>query len=145
LGDLITDVKEIFVTAWGIVAVAAGAYGLLGAWFPRFRGRWKGSDRVVAPLSSAGFGLFFLCLGLAALCGGSTPRPVGKVLVVLAVSGWILVFVGAALDARTRSRSSFRLPDEPRVRSAEENRAWLFIAFGVCFLSIILWMLLSHR
>jgi len=139
------SMEKVFTTLWGVVAVAAGAYGLLGAWLPRFRGRWKGSHTALAPLSSAGFGLFFLCLGLGALCGSSAPRTVGKALVLFATSGWVLVFVGAALEARARSRGSVQLPSERGVPSPEENRAWMFACFGACFFCIVLWTLLSHK
>jgi len=64
------------------------------------------------------------------------PRAVAAGLLISAISGWILIGVGAALDARTRSLSSFRLPNERRVRTPEEDRGWLFAAFGVFFLGM---------
>jgi hypothetical protein len=94
---------KIFVTVFATLFVAGGAYCGLGAWLPRFHSHWKGSNKVIPPLSCAGFGLFFICLGLLMLCGDSTPRAVAAGLLISAIGGWILIAVGAALDARTRS------------------------------------------
>jgi hypothetical protein len=74
------------------------------------------------------------------------PKLLAIPLLVTAISGWILIAVGAALDQRARFRSSYHFPHERRIGAAPgEGLAWLFVAIGVYFLAIFLWMMLSHR
>jgi len=136
---------KIFVPIFAVLFIAMGIYSALGAWLPRLRANWKGTNQPVPPLSCAGFGLFFICLGLIMLAGDSISKPVTLALLILGISGWILIAGGAALDARARSRSSFRLPNERRVTSPEEQRGWLFAAFGILFVGTILWMIFTYK
>jgi hypothetical protein len=138
-----------------IFFIIGGVYSALGIWFPSLRMHWGGGlggrpkkgehVMVCGPVSCAGFTLFFLNLGLAFLCKDVIPKPYVIGLVVCGLCGFILIAVGAALDARVHSRSSFRLPHEPKVKISAEQLGWLFATIGVFFLVVIGWLLVFHK
>lgn len=86
--------------AFGLLAVAAGVYCALAAWFPSLRARWKGTQIVVGPLASVGFALASLSMGVVFVGGGVLPGEVRLALLVVLLAGFGSVAIGCFIDHR---------------------------------------------
>jgi hypothetical protein len=141
---------------WGIGAILAGAYAALGIWLPNLRANWGGpfsgrakadSDRIRAgSVSSAGFGLLFISLGLGSLSGReASPKLWGVVLLAGVFAGFFLIIAGWLIDSRAHdtARKVYRLPGETPITTQERDR-WIGAACAVLILVLIILVLLFH-
>ena len=67
---------------------------VLGIWFPKLRGRWRGTNVRIGSLSATGFALFFA--GIA--CAGLLPDSMGSLCLLMALTGFVLAAVGSFRD-----------------------------------------------
>jgi hypothetical protein len=135
----------LFAFAAFLIGIVALLSALLSARHPRFRIKWRGTTRVVSPLSCVGFAIFFISGGFAPLLRHGIPGSAGIIIFICAMGGWITIAIGEVFAARRRAGDSFRLPDEPRVRTLAEKHAWLMAAFGLVFLILFLSLILSKQ
>jgi hypothetical protein len=129
-----------------IFAIVGGIYAALGIWFPRLRAHWKGSRIPCGPVSCAGFAVFFISLGLCFLVGDAIPERHRIWLFFPVMLSWIVGAIGYALDSRAYARSSPESSTPQTSRGVQpERRAWFFVAFGVFFLIMVLWIFVFHK
>ena len=147
----------IFRIIFGVFATLGGASALLGVWFPSVRGVWGGPftggppkdyrDRVGAgAVTSAGFGLLFITLGLASLLGNAIPKRFGIVGLVCVIAAFFLIIGGWLLDSRAHEaeRGAYRLPGEPRSGTPDERQRWILAACGALILGTMILVLIFH-
>jgi hypothetical protein len=132
---------------FSIFAVVVGIHAALGIWFPRFRAHWKGTHMACGPVSCAGFALFFIGLGTVFLVGDAVPERYRMGLILPVIVSWLLAAVGYALDSRAYARSSPEpsTPSPSRPGAHAEQRGWLFVAFGVLFFVMVLWIFVFQK
>jgi hypothetical protein len=130
-----------------IFAFAAGIYAALGIWFPRFRGHWKGTKMTCGPVSCAVFALFLIGIGTVSFVGDAVQERHRIWLLLFIIVSWILGAIGYVLDGRTYARISPQpsIPSSARRGFRPEQRGWLFVAFGVSFLIMFLWLFVFHK
>lgn len=91
---------RVALVAFGLLAMGAGVYSALAAWFPSLRARWKGTQVVVGPVASVGFGLAFVSMGVILAGGGALPEEVRLALLVVFLAGFGSVTIGWFVDQR---------------------------------------------
>jgi hypothetical protein len=126
---------KIFCVIWGIVATISGIYLLLGIWFPGLRGAWKRSKVSIGAVTSGGFGLLFISLGLTFLLG--VPKPPWNIVALCSVvAAFLLISSGQLMDIKTRDaeRRIYQLPGEKQKETPELRRSlyeaialWVFV------------------
>ncbi len=140
---------------WGILAVIGGVYVALGIWLPSLRGQWGGvftgkpkgdRDRVRGgAVSSAGFGLLFISLGLISLSGDVMPKPLGAGLVACVFAAFFLIIGGWLLDSHVHDseRRAYGLPGESRM-TPEARQRWILASCGALILVMMILALIFH-
>ena len=147
----------IFRVILGIILTIIGMSVMLGIWFPGLRGTWGGGLSGRAPkdfrgrvptgaVSSAGFGLSFISVGLALALGHVISKPLGIGLEVCIFAGFFLAIAGSLLDSRAHHvrRGANRLPGEMRLGTPDERQRWMFAAFVALLLIMMILFLLFH-
>ncbi|SRR5260221_8839002 len=134
-------------TIFPILAMIGGVYSALGIWFPRLRAHWKGTCMTCGPLSCAGFALFFISLGACFLVVDSVPERHRIWFFFTVMIGWILGAAGYALDARANSRNSRAATFGPLPQRSfrDDQRGWFFVAIGVFFFLMVVWIFVLHK
>ncbi len=138
---------EVIKIIFPIFTLLVGIYAALGIWFPRFRGKWKGTQMTCGRLSCASFALFFLSMGVAILVFDSVAERHRIWLFFPVMIGWILGVAGYALDARAYARSSiaFLTLSSPQGSRRNEQQGWLFVAIGIIFSLMVVWIFVLHK
>src|ERR1041385_1548270 len=129
----------ILRVTFGIFAIIGGVCALFGI----VRGVWGGGfggaapkdhrDRVqVGAVSSAGFGLLFISLGLVSLCGDAMPKSFGVGLVAIVFAAFFLIIGGWLLDSRAHDaeRGAYRLPGEIKAGTPAERQRLIIAVCG---------------
>ena len=130
-----------------ILAILGGVYSVLGIWFPRLRGHWKGTRMTCGLVSCAGIAAFFISLGADFLVEDAVPERYRIWLFLPVILSWIVVAIGYALDSRNYARSSPASLTVPQRKSdvVAGQRGWFFVAFGFFFLIMVLWTFVFHK
>jgi hypothetical protein len=142
----------IFRVIFGIFAIIGGGcalLGILGGIWGRRRGpKDNYRDRIpIGPVSSRGFGLLFISVGLMSVLGHAMPKPLGIGLAVCVIAAFFLIIGGLLLDyhAHDVERRAYRLPGEMLTGTPDERQRWIFAACGAALLLMMILALLFCR
>jgi hypothetical protein len=142
LGDF--ERMKYFEVIIGVLFIAVGVTGTLGIWIPSLRGQWKGEKFSSGRLSSAGFGLMFITIGLTFLLGDGV-KSFKIWLEGLVIITFFLVVSGRLFDSLTHNggRGVYRLPGESQITPQKRSR-WIGAACGALLLLILLLVIFFH-
>jgi hypothetical protein len=136
--------KVLFLILIDVVFLILGSGAALAVWQPPSEGQWKGTGIAVGRVTWAGAAILFLSAGLALAQSLLLPRWQNWLWYAFG-SGFLVVSVGYALDARGHDRA-FRAAqtDRPKRGFWDLGYEWGFAVLVVLVLLIVSWLYIAH-